>query len=152
MAEEKYISEEDLETVDLIYSDLLEIENISELTELEKVVYLIESYNSEINSGLDFIQWFRWSDPVELKETPDALKIVGLDESYEICIEALKLTFPEGLPGTIDEKNDAVDFLEENDGQESVRGKLLKLAERQEDQNYSLTTKLASWIKGMVKQ
>ena len=146
MTEEQFISEEDLQTVDSIYADLLDTDDISKLTELEKIVYLIESYNMEINSGMDFIQWFRWSGPDELKETSGALKEVGLTTSSDICMEALKLVFPEGLPATVDDIEGIIDSLEDDDEKESLREKLEALAERQEQQNYQLTTTLAAWI------
>jgi len=149
--EEQFISEEDIVLVDSIYSDLVDVEDISNLTELEKIVFLIESYNMEINSGLDFIQWYRWSEYGQLKETPAALKEIGLSKSYEICMEALKITFPGGLPESAGDKDDAIDSLEENDAKEILREKLVELAEKQEDQNYNLTTGLAAWIRSNTK-
>jgi len=151
MTEEQFISEEDLEIVDSIYSDLLDVEDISNLAELEKIVFLVESYNMEINSGLDFIQWYRWSEPAQLKETPAALKTIGLTNSYEICMEALKITFPNGLPETADDKDGAIDSLEDDDEKENIRDRLVGLAEKQEDQNYNLTTGLAAWIRNNTK-
>lgn len=145
--EEQFISDEDIELVDSIYSDLLDVEDISNLTELEKIVFLIESYNMEINSGLDFIQWFRWSEPDQLKETPAMLNTLGLTNSYEICMEALKITFPDGLPISSDDKDTAIDSLEEDEEKENLREKLAELAEKQEEQNYNLTTGLAAWIR-----
>ena len=149
--EEQLISEEDIELVDSIYSDLLDVEDISNLIELEKIVFLIESYNMEINSGLDFIQWYRWSEHNQLKETPAALKAIGLTNSYEICMNALKITFPEGLPESADDKDDAIDSLEEDDAKDILREKLVALAEKQEEQNYNLTTGLAEWIRSNTK-
>jgi len=151
MTEEQFISEEDLEVVDSIYSNLLGVEDTSSLTELEKIVYLIESYNMEINSGLDFIQWYRWSEPEPLKETPTALKTIGLTRSCEICMEALKITFPNGLPNTVEDKDEAIESLEDDDEKESLREKLEELAAKQEEQNYNLTTGLAAWIRANTK-
>jgi len=149
--EEQFISEDDLDLVDSIYSEILDVEDTSNLTELEKIVFLIESYNMEINSGLDFIQWFRWSEPNQLKETPAALNTIGLTNSHAICMEALKITFPEGLPITTDDKDDAIDSLEDDDEKENLRKKLVELAEKQEEQNYNLTTGLAAWIRTNMK-
>jgi len=151
MSEEKYITEEDLDTVDSIYSELLKTDDISNLAEVEKTVFLIESYNMEINSGLDFMQWYRWSDVDHLKETPVALKNIGLTNSYEICTEALNITFPNGLPNNEDDKDNLIESLEEDDEKENTREKLVALAEKQEEQNYSLTTGLASWIRSNRK-
>jgi len=54
MSEEKYISEDDLETVDSIYSDLVGIEDTTNLGNLDKMIYLIESYNMEVNNDIRF--------------------------------------------------------------------------------------------------
>lgn len=147
MSEEKYIAEQDLETVDSIYSELLKTQDISKFSDFEKTVFLIENYNIEINSGLDFIQWYRWSDTYHLKETPTALRNIGLTDSYDICTEALNITFPNGLPNNEDDKDGIIESLEDDDKNESLRNKLVALAKKQEEQNYTLTTELASWIR-----
>lgn len=147
MTEENIITDDDLDTVDEVYSAILETNEPSDLAGMERIVYLIENYNQEINSGLDFIQWFRWAEPFQLKETPGALKSVGLTDSDEICSKALQMSFPEGLPSSYDEKDAALDGLEDDDDKEDTREALLTLAQKQEDQNYQLTTQLAAWIR-----
>ena len=153
MSDQRIISDDDFNIVDAIYTKIIESGQTAESLEgLERVVFLVENYNQEINSGLDFIQWYRWAEPFQLTETPDVLATVGLTLSRDICVEALRISFPEGLPETSEEMENVIDSLEDDEEKQAIREKLQSLALEQEDQNYNLTTGLANWIRSQSNQ
>lgn len=151
MAEEAVIADADDELIAKIYAKCLDAKDKSTLTETEKTVYEVEGYNAEINSGVDFIQWFTWTKPAQAQSLPAILKRIGADESSNVCVEAIQVVFPKGIPSDNKAYSKRITQIQLEDTFEEVRDKLSALAEQQVKQNVKLATSLAAWIRKQSK-
>lgn len=151
MSSHRTISQADATLIDEVYTRCLETDDESTLCPTERMVFLVESYNQEVNSGTDFIQWFNWTSARHVASMPDVLRGIDARESGAICANAIKITFPDGIPVSEDEYSDRLYHIEFDDECDNLRVRLSELAERQMDQNYQLATTLAGWLRRNVE-
>jgi hypothetical protein len=81
-----------------------------ELAPADLMVYNIEMLSQEVNSGASFEQYFRWASVEEISEAVDRLTSLGLSDVAEIVRRAIDVAYPDGLPATDDDKNEATEW------------------------------------------
>jgi len=146
-----YSAPEDLKLIGEIFARALEIEQVSKMSGVERMVYRVDGYNMEINSGVDFIQWLSGTSPEEVSGLPKHLETIGANDSSRICEEAIKVAFPKGVPTKRSEYSATVDAYVLDPSKRPARDRLAELARLQVEQNLDLTAKLASWIRNQSK-
>ena len=90
-------------------------DNLSKMTEVQRVVFLVEHLMQEVNSGASFEQYFRWASIQELKSIVPTLQQLGLDDVVLIVERGLSIAFPRGIPRSEDEKQDLTEWSEEQE-------------------------------------
>ena len=106
-------------------------ENLSKMTEVQRVVYLVEHLMQEVSSGASFEQYFRWASIEELKCLVPTLQQLGLNDVLLVVERAMGIAFPHGVPQTEDEKQDLTEWSEE---QEQLLDELCEPLESQYEQ------------------
>lgn len=104
-----------------------------------QAIYDVDYLLAEVNSGASFEQYFRWASLEEIARIVPALRTVGLDDVAELTENAMQVAFPQGLPATPAEHDDATQW---TDQQEDTLGKLFPAFE---DQNGRITNVLAAY-------
>jgi hypothetical protein len=139
---------DDRDLINSIYTDELIRRDESALrTVIEEMVARVVQYENEIGSGEDFIQWFRWSSPVEVQDTITCLKSIGATKSAKICEKAIEVAFPLGIPESLKLYKEHLYDLESEPANRKQREQLVRLAKKQLAQLNETTGCLASWIR-----
>lgn len=148
MAKSHRVLVNDRDLINSIYTDELIRRDESALrTVIEEMVSRIVQYENEIGSGEDFIQWFRWSSPVELQNTIASLKSIGATKSAKICENAIQVAFPSGIPESFKLYKELLYDLQFEPIHEKQREQLVRLAKKQLAQLSETTGCLARWIR-----
>ena len=148
MAKPDRVFVDDRDLINSIYTDELIRRDESALrTVIEEMVARIVQYENEIGSGEDFIQWFRWSSPVELRSTIASLKSIGATKSAKICENAIEVAFPLGIPESLKLYKEHLYDLQIEPTHEKQREQLVRLAKKQLAQLSETTGCLARWIR-----
>jgi hypothetical protein len=104
------------ELVGRVYTQALEARAEGrQLDAAETVVYEIEMLSQEVNSGASFEQYFRWASVAEVSRVVERLESIGLPEVAQLTRTAIDVAFPDGLPGTDDEKDDLTAWTEDQE-------------------------------------
>jgi hypothetical protein len=140
------MTDDDFQLVAVLYARCLEKRGAS-LSPVEEMVYRVQGYSNEINSGEDFIQWFNWCEPAEVQKLPARLREIGADKSAKICEKASRLVFPGGVPSDRNKYDERLYAIEFEDKFSKLRDQLAGLAAGQIEQNVQLTAALARWIR-----
>ena len=107
-----------------VYEEALRFDgNLSKMTETQRVVYLVEHFMQEVNSGASFEQYFRWASIEELHSILPTLKGLALEVVASMLEQAMSIAFPEGIPKTESEKDDLTEWSED---QEEALGALFE--------------------------
>src|SRR5919112_3723232 len=62
------------------------------------VVHDVEHLMQEVNSGVSFEGYFRWSSLDEIGRIREQLRAVGLSRILELTEQAIQIAFPAGIP------------------------------------------------------
>jgi hypothetical protein len=104
------------ELVARVYTQALEARAEGrELDAADTIVYEIEMLSQEVNSGASFEQYFRWASVDELSRVVDRLESLGLPEVAQLTRTAIDVAFPDGLPGTDEEKDELTAWSEDQE-------------------------------------
>ena len=79
------------------------------------VVHDVEHLMQEVNSGVSFEGYFRWSSLDEIRRIREQLRAVGLSRILELTEQAIQIAFPEGIPRTEEEKRSATEWTSEQE-------------------------------------
>jgi hypothetical protein len=107
---------ENEELVARVYTEALEARaDGRKLSAADTVIYEIEMLSQEVNSGASFEQYFRWASIEEMSRVADRLESVGLPEVAQLTRTAIEVAFPDGLPGSDEEKDDLTAWTEDQE-------------------------------------
>lgn len=112
-----------------------------ELDAADTIVYEIEMLSQEVNSGASFEQYFRWASVEELSRVVERLESVGLPEVAQLTRTAIDVAFPDGLPGTDEEKDPLTAWSEDQEE------RLTELAAAFEDFNGRIINVLGAYYR-----
>ena len=107
----------------------------------ENLVFQVELLSQEVNSGASFEQYFRWVGKREIDQIIELIKKLELSEVSGIVEKAIKIAFPDGVPGNEEEYENCTEW---NESQEQ---KLESLFVEFEQYNGVITNRLGSYIK-----
>jgi hypothetical protein len=94
------------ELVSRVYTQALEARADGRpLDAADTVIYEVEMLSQEVNSGASFEQYFRWASIEEVGRVVDRLESLGLPEVAQLTRTAIDVAFPDGLPGSDEEKD-----------------------------------------------
>jgi len=79
------------------------------------LVHDVEHLMQEVNSGVSFEGYFRWSSLDEIRRIREQLRAVGLSRILELTEQAMQVAFPEGIPATEEEKRNATEWTSEQE-------------------------------------
>ncbi len=79
------------------------------------VVHDVEHLMQEVNSGISFEGYFRWSSLDEIGRIREQLRAVGLSRILELTEQAIQIAFPKGIPATEEEKRNATEWTSEQE-------------------------------------
>lgn len=79
------------------------------------VVHDVEHLMQEVNSGVSFEGYFRWSSLDEIRRIREQLRAAGLGRILELTERAMETAFPEGIPATEEEKRSATEWTPEQE-------------------------------------
>ncbi|MCA9038168.1 MAG: hypothetical protein KDA91_23750 [Planctomycetaceae bacterium] len=116
-------------------------------TVVEEMVARIVQYDLEIGSGEDFIQWFRWTSPSEVRQTSASLRSIGAAKSAGICEKAIQVAFPSGIPESLTAYKEHLYALQYEPAHKKQLQQLVRLAKKQLPVLNETTTCLAMWIR-----
>jgi len=107
---------ENEELIARVYTQALEARDVGrELEEPDLMVYHIEMLSQEVNSGSSFEHYFRWAGVEEISEVVGRLELLGLSDVSELVRGAIEVAFPEGLPTSNDDKNELLEWTEDQE-------------------------------------
>ena len=106
----------------------------------EVIVEEIDHLLMEINSGASFEQYFVWTPVEQISRVVRYLELVGLSEVAELTRAAVQIAFPNGLPGSDEERERQVAQLDE-----VQTTKLIEFARSFTEHNERITDVLASY-------
>ena len=107
---------ENEELVARVYTEALEARaDGRKLSAADTVIYEIEMLSQEVNSGASFEQYFRWASIEEMSRVVDRLESLGLPEVAQLTRTAIDVAFPDGLPGSDEEKDDLTAWTEDQE-------------------------------------
>jgi hypothetical protein len=133
---------ENEELVSRVYTQALEDrEQGRPLDAATLMVYHVEMLSQEVNSGASFEQYLRWASVGEISEAAGRLESLALTEVAALVRRAIGVAFPDGLPGSDEEKSEGVEWTEEQE--EALRA----LAEEFEGFNGRIINALAGFYR-----
>jgi hypothetical protein len=107
---------ENEELVARVYTEALEARaDGRKLSAADTVIYEIEMLSQEVNSGASFEQYFRWASTEEIGRVVDRLESLGLPEVAQLTRTAIAVAFPDGLPGSDEEKDELTAWTEDQE-------------------------------------
>ena len=102
---------ENEDLISRVYGEALDARNEGRaLSVPDQVVYEIEMLSQEVNSGASFEQYFRWASRDEIAGVVGRLEQLGLAAVAELARRAIEVAFPDGLPGSDEEKAEQVEW------------------------------------------
>ena len=105
----------------------------------QRLIHDVEHMMQEANSGASFEQYFRWAPVREIATVVESLSSLDLDEVAGIVTRAIDIAFPEGIPGSDEEKGELTDWTEEQEEE------LASLFEELEEHNGAVMNKLGEF-------
>ena len=112
------------------------------VTAPELLVHDVEHLMQEVNSGISYGQYFRWSSCEEIGRIRDHLRVLGLTRVLELTSKAIEIAFPKGLPA-----DDAAKQASTDNWTPQQEEELGKLFEQLEEENGHVTNVLAEYAR-----